>query len=139
MEPFFPPDFGLYRCKESSVHGTISSVVVSQNIISSVILLCCLWTRFLPPDLCLYKCKEFSLHGSISSVVFQNIIIHITAVVLEIRFPPPDFCLFYNNCKDLEFRVCLKLFTRMITEKENMCIPDGIKNAGRSLLYIGVL
>ena len=35
---FFPPTYGLYGCKESSVHGTILSVVC-QNIISSVILL----------------------------------------------------------------------------------------------------
>ena len=52
--------------------------------------------------------------GTISSVVFQNIII-ITAV-LEI----------------LEFRVSSNLFTGMVTEKENICIPDGIKNAGIS-------
>ena len=38
VEPFSPPNFGLYTCKESSVHGTIPSVVC-QNIISSVILL----------------------------------------------------------------------------------------------------
>ena len=33
-----PPDLCLYKCKGSSVHGTISSVVF-QNIISSVLLL----------------------------------------------------------------------------------------------------
>ena len=36
--PFSPSDLCLYKCKESSVHGTISSVVY-QNIISSVLLL----------------------------------------------------------------------------------------------------
>ena len=35
---FTLPTYGLYKCKESSVHGTISSVVC-QNIISSVMLL----------------------------------------------------------------------------------------------------
>ena len=28
---FFPPTYGLYTCKEFSVHGTISSKVVFQN------------------------------------------------------------------------------------------------------------
>ena len=37
MDPFPPSDLCLYKCKESSVHGTISSVVC-QNIISSVLL-----------------------------------------------------------------------------------------------------
>ena len=51
VEPFFPPDFGLYKCKKSSVHGTISSVVVSQTIISSVILLYYSVDPFSPPRL----------------------------------------------------------------------------------------
>ena len=39
VDPFpAPPDLCLYKCKESSVHGTISSVVC-QNIISSLLLL----------------------------------------------------------------------------------------------------
>ena len=83
VEPFFPPDFGMYKCKESSVHGTISSVVC-QNIISSVILLY-YGPVFFPPTY-VYKYKEFNVHGSISSVVFQNIII---TAVLETRSPPP--------------------------------------------------
>ena len=86
-----------------------------------------------PPDLCLYKCKEYSVHGTISSVVFQNIII---SAVFETRFAPPHFCLY--KCKELEFRLSLKLFTGIIMEKENICIPDGIKDAGLSLHYIGV-
>ena len=40
MDTFFPSDLCLYKCKESSVHDTISSVVC-QNIISSVLLLYC--------------------------------------------------------------------------------------------------
>ena len=87
-----------------------------------------------PPDLCLYKYKEFIVHGTISSAVFQNILI--TPAVLETRPPPPDFCLY--KCKELEFRVSSKLFTGMIMEKENICITDGIKNAGLSLNYIEV-
>ena len=38
MDTFSPSDVCLYKCKESSVHGTISSVLC-QNIISSVLLL----------------------------------------------------------------------------------------------------
>ena len=38
-------------CKEFSVHGTISSYVVFQNIATV------LQTRFPPPDYCLYMCK----------------------------------------------------------------------------------
>ena len=53
------------------------------------------------------------------SVVFHNIII---TAVLEI----------------LEFRVVSKLFTGTMMEKENICMPDGIENAGLSLHYIGV-
>ena len=78
VEPFSPPTYGLYECKESSVHDTTSSVVC-QNIVSSVIPL---YYRpvFSPPDSCVYTCKEFSAHGTISSyVVFQNIVI--TAVL----------------------------------------------------------
>ena len=81
MDTFSPSDLCLYKCKESSVHGTISSVLF-QNIISSVLLLYC---GPISPDLRLYKFKEFSVHGTISYVVFQNI--SITAV-LEIRSPP---------------------------------------------------
>ena len=40
VDPFPPPDLCLYKYKESSVHGTISSAVC-QNIISSVLLLYC--------------------------------------------------------------------------------------------------
>ena len=53
VEPFFSPDFGLYKCKESSVHGLISSVLFQNIIITAV-----LETRFPPPDFCLYKCKD---------------------------------------------------------------------------------
>ena len=61
------------------------------------------------PDLCLYnKCKEFSVHSTIPSVVFPNINI---TTVLEI----------------LEFRVRSKLFTGIMMEKENICIPDGLR------------
>ena len=57
---------------------------------------------------------------TISSVVFQSTII---TAVLEI----------------LEFRVSLNLCTGIVMEKENICIPDGIKNvAGLSLHYIGI-
>ena len=38
VDPFSPSDLCLHKCKESSVHGTISSVVC-QNMISSVLLL----------------------------------------------------------------------------------------------------
>ena len=80
---------------------------------------CCTVNLF-PPDLCLYKkCKEFSVHGIKSSVVFQNIII---TAVLEI----------------FEFRVSSKLFTGVMMEKKNMCIPGGIENVGLFLHYIGV-
>ena len=82
MDTFSPSDLCLYKYKESSVHGTISSVLF-QNIISSVLLLYC---GPIPPDLRLYKFKEFSVHGTISSVVFQNIT---TTAVLEIRFSSP--------------------------------------------------
>ena len=53
------------------------------NIITAVLLLYILWTRFFvfPPDLCLYKRREFSVHGTISYVVFKNILVVITAVV----------------------------------------------------------
>ena len=85
-----------------------------------------------PLDLCLYnKCKDFSVHGTISSVVFQNIII---PLVLKTRSPPPDFCLY--KCKELEFGVCSNLFTRIIMEKESVCIPDGTKNVGLFVHYI---
>ena len=82
MDTFSPSDVPvcLYKCKESSVHGTISSVGC-QNIIPSVLLLYC---GPVSPHLCLYKCKESSAHGPVSSVVFQNITI--TAAVLEIGF-----------------------------------------------------
>ena len=40
VEPFFPPDldYGLYTCKEFSVHGTISSYVVFQNKVITAVL-----------------------------------------------------------------------------------------------------
>ena len=114
---FSPPTYACTsKCKESSVHGTKSSLVC-QNIISSVLLLYC---EPFSSDLCLYyKCKEFSVHGIKSSVVFQNIII---TAVLEI----------------FEFRVSSKLFTGVMMEKENICIPGGIENVGLFLHYIGV-
>ena len=93
---------------------------------------CCTVDLF-PPDLCLYKCKKFSVHGTISSVVFQNTII---TAVLETRFSSPNFCPYKR--KQLEFRLSQKLFKGMIMEKENICVPDGIKNAGFSLHNIGV-
>ena len=34
-----PPTYGLYTCKEFSVHGTISSYVVFQNIVITAVLL----------------------------------------------------------------------------------------------------
>ena len=86
-----------------------------------------------PPDLCLYKCKKFSVHGTISSVVFQNTI---TTAVLETRFSSPNFCPYKRE--QLEFRLSQKLFKGMIMEKENICVPDRIKNAGFSLHCIGV-
>ena len=51
-------------------------------------------------------------------------------------FSPSDLCLY--KCNELEFRFSSKLFTGMIMEKENIFFPDGIKNAGISLHYIGV-
>ena len=72
----------LYRCKESSVHGTNLPLFVKTL---SRLYYCCTVDRF-PSDLCLYKCKQFNVHGTISSVVFQNIII---TAVLETRFPSP--------------------------------------------------
>ena len=81
VEPFFPPTYGLYKCKESSVHRKISSVVC-QNIVPSAILL--YYTVFSPPTYaCTNKCKEFSAHGT---VVFKNITI---TAVLRTCFPPP--------------------------------------------------
>ena len=40
VEPFPPPTYGLYKytCKEFSVHGTISSYVVFQNIVITAVL-----------------------------------------------------------------------------------------------------
>ena len=55
----FPPDLCIYKCKEFSVHGTISSVVF-QNIITTAVL----ETRFPPPDFCLYKRKQLELRVS---------------------------------------------------------------------------
>ena len=83
VDPFSPSDLCLYKCKESSVHGTISSVVC-QNIISSVLLLYC--GPVFPQLQSAQKSKEFSVHGTISYVVFQNIII---TAVLETCPPPP--------------------------------------------------
>ena len=55
MDPFLPlPDLCLYNCKEFSVHGTISSVVFQNIIITAV-----LETHPPPPDFRLYKCIEF--------------------------------------------------------------------------------
>ena len=129
MDTFPPSDLCLYKGKESSVHGTISSVVVKT--LSRLYYGCTV--DLFPPDLCLYECKEFSVHGTISSVAFQKIII---TAVLETRPSPLYLCPY--KCKELEFRVSSKLFTGMIMEKENICIPDGIKNAGLSLHFIGV-
>ena len=93
----------VQKYKESSVHGTNHPLFVKTL---SRLYYCCTVDLF-PPDLCLYnKCKEFSVHGTISSVVFQNIII--TTAVLWI----------------LEFGVSSQLFTGMMIEKENICIPD---------------
>ena len=112
MDTFSPSDVCLYKYSQR-----YKIIRCCQNIISSVLLLYC---RPVSPDLCLYnKCKEFSEHSTILSVVFQNIII---TAVLEI----------------LEFRDSSKLFTEMMMEKENICIPDGIKNVGLSLRYIGI-
>ena len=49
VDPFSPPDLGLYNCIEFSVHGTIPSVVC-QNIITAVLL-----TLFSPPT---YACTS---------------------------------------------------------------------------------
>ena len=53
MEPFLPPDLWSVH-KEFSVHGTISSYVVFQNIVITAVLS----TRFPPPNFCLYMCKD---------------------------------------------------------------------------------
>ena len=134
-DAFVPSDFGtaisgtpLFRMPPyRATHCTSikSQVYMVQNhpffvkaIISSILLLLC--CEPVSPDLCLYTCKEFSVHDTISSVVFRNIII---TAVLEI----------------LEFRVSSKLFTGIMVGKENICIPDRIKNADLSLqYYIGV-
>ena len=63
----FPPDLFLYKCKEFSVQGTISSVVFQNIIITAV-----LETRPPPPDFCLYKCKE--LEFRVSSKLFMGMI-----------------------------------------------------------------
>ena len=70
--------------------------------------------------------------------LFDELYLKTQLLLLYLRpAPPPQFCLY--KCKDLEFRVCSKLFAGMIAEKENVrIIPDGIMNAGLSLLYIGV-
>ena len=134
-DAFVPSDFGtaiisgtplfrmpLYRAThctsiKSQAYTVQNHPFFVKTIISSILLLCC---EPVSPDLCLYTCKEFSVHDTISSVVFQNIII---TAVLEI----------------LELRVSSKLFTGIMVEKENICIPDGIKNAGLSLqYYVGV-
>ena len=95
MDTFPPSDLCLYKYKESGVHGTKSSIVC-QNIILSVLLLYC---GPVCPRVMSVQCKEVSVHGTISSVAFQNIII---TAVLEV----------------LEFRVCSELFTGMIMEKK---------------------
>ena len=55
----FPPDLFLYKCKEASVHGTISYVVFQNIIITAV-----LETRFSLPDFFLYKCKQLKFRVS---------------------------------------------------------------------------
>ena len=66
VEPFFLPNFGLYKCKESSVQCTRYNIIRSVPKHYLVCNTAVLWTRFLPPRLIsvLYKCKEFSVHGS---------------------------------------------------------------------------
>ena len=54
-----PPDLCLYKCKEFSVHGTMSSVVFQNIIITAVFD-----TRFALPDFCLYKCEELEFRLS---------------------------------------------------------------------------
>ena len=63
----FPPDLCLYKCKEFSVHGTISSVVFQNIIITAV-----LETRFSAPDFCLYKCKQLKFR--VNSKLFTGMI-----------------------------------------------------------------
>ena len=41
VNPFPPSDLCLYKCIEIRVHGTISSVVVCQSMITVVLLLYC--------------------------------------------------------------------------------------------------
>ena len=128
----FPPPTCACTSAKSQVY-TVQYHLLFVKILSRLYY-CCTVDLF-PPDSCVYKCKEFSVHGITSSVVFQNIII--TAAVLKTRPPPPTSACMYK-CNELEFRVSSKLFTGMRIEKQNICIPDGNKNAGLPLHYIGV-
>ena len=71
-----------------------------SNIITAVLLLYILWTRFPPPDLCLYKRRKFSVHGTVSYVVFQNIPGYdvLLLYILWTGFYPPDLRL--SMCKE---------------------------------------
>ena len=65
----------LYKHRKSSVHGTVSYVVVFQNIPGYDLLLLYTMDRFLPPPT--YACQRVKklLYRTISYVVFQNIVI----------------------------------------------------------------
>ena len=71
LKPVSPlPDLCLYKCKEFSVHGTISSVVFQNVIITAV-----LETHPPPPDFRLYKCIEFEFRVSsklLTGMIMRN-------------------------------------------------------------------
>ena len=110
-----------------------------------LLLLNCFMDTFFPSDLCLYKYNnESSVHGTKTSVVCQNIISFVLLLYCGPVSPRHNIicCVFQNIIiaavlEILEFRVSSNPFTGMM-KKENICIPDGIENAGFSLHYVGV-
>ena len=74
VDPFSPSRVMHAQTSVKSEMNTVQYHPLCPNIVTAVLLLCILSTRFYPPDSCLSVCTEFIVHGTISYVVFQNIV-----------------------------------------------------------------
>ena len=117
VDPFFAPTYGLYKCKESSVHGRISSAMC-QNVVLSVILLLYYGPDFSPPT---YICT--SVKSPVYTVQYRLLLNFKTRLLLHYLgpvFPPPTFA-----CTSVN--ICSNLLTAMVTEKKTYASLPGLK------------
>ena len=75
VNPFSPSRLMPAQTSVKREMDTVQYHPLCPNIVTAVLLLYILWTKFYPLDLCLSMCKEFIVHGIISHVVIENIVI----------------------------------------------------------------